>query len=296
MLNTEEDRKVNKYTFFFEQHPYSDIRKLINELFQTDKKEMFNFYLWYFDAQYLTKIADHKLKLANFLSRESSVISLPEDTKRIVFLLATYGNLNLNAVNTELSKELGSHFKIFEFYHVEGNNISWKVFAKRAFEIRQGYQNHFYLKVQDIVNDVLGYYKNSKQNDTKKLIEMVDLGEKILSEIGSDLLETPSSKPNVLEEIEQFYEESGRIKLDIDRLNEEYSYENIASFITMISFVCQTKLHLINKKVSLSNLSAAEKYLLNYFAKKEFDNLISAEELIREHKPLEPVKNNIVNQ
>ena len=235
------------------------------------------------------------MKLAQLLVMKSNVVALPEDDKRIVFLLAEYKNATLELINLKFSKEFGPAFKIFESYNYGGKEMSWEIFVKRAAEIKQGYKNHCFLSVQDIVDEALVYYKNYKQKDTNQIKAMVILAEEILAEIGKNLLESPIARPEICNKIELFFKSTGRLELDIDKIKEEHSFENLAKFITITRLVGEVQLYLISKKTSISNISAAENYLLNYYAKKVFDNFVSLEELKREHKYLELIDKKVVN-
>lgn len=288
-----DEQKIEKYTAFLEKNPYSKVRDYLDKLKIPESDEFMSFYSMVYEEQLLLTIERQKVALAQIISSSSKAEVLPEDRSRLIYLLANCAALDLTKTNQSFEKEFGPGFRINESYMVRGKRYGWQKLAIKAKEIKNGLYNCCYLASQDLLDNIIEYYKLFPVNDINRLIAIDALANEIITDLSNDSILTPiaeRAKP-LMNKIERFYSATNRLKIDIDKLKEEVDFDKIKEYILTIHMICSVRISLSNSGIQLDRIDEAEKLLLKYIGRTRFMNLLSVDELERFGKPLTLVKN-----
>ncbi|MFA4995879.1 MAG: hypothetical protein WC536_01900 [Patescibacteria group bacterium] len=272
--------RIKKYSFIMEEKTFAELQEYISSL---SKQEFYLIWSFIFGSEIFGEISSHKIKLTEFLAKENNVKIMSEDATRIVFTIAMYYKSGFNAINKALENEVGSLFQLSESYNSNGRIVTWQTIAKRAFEIRNGIQNHAYLLVKDSVKEVMSYYKIDNHKDAEAIEKLLSLSLEILKVfvLKKDFSFKDAESKDLFVKIEHFYSMTNHLKMDIESLKNEESYDKVLTYIVNMRNVFQAKLHLINQKMPLNDYTAAQNFIIKNMARKEMDRYLSLEEINR---------------
>lgn len=272
--------KIKKYSFIVEEKTFTELQEYISSL---PKQEFYLFWSFIYGSEIFGEISSHKIKLADFLAKENNVKILSEDATRIVLTVAMYYKSGFDAINKALENETGSVFQLSKSYNSKGRVIEWQTIAKRAYEIRNGIQNHAYLLVKDSVKEVMGYYKIDSHKNKEAIEKLLALSLEILKFFvyKKDLSFKDAEMEELFTKIEQFYSLTNHLKVNVESIKNEENYDKILTYAVNMRNVFQAKLYLIDHKISLNDFAAAQNFVMKNMAKKEMDRYLSLEEINR---------------
>jgi len=272
--------KIKKYALLLERSTFSQLQNRISSF---NKEEFEVFWALIYGSEIYGEMSSHKIKLADFLAKKNNVDMLSEDSTRIVFIVAMYYKQGLSAINKALESEVGASFQLAESYNSNNRTITWQTIAKRAYEIRNGIQNHAYLLIKDPVKEVMSYYKIDSNNNAETIEKLLALSLDILKVfvLKKDFSFSDAESKGLFTKIGQFYSMTNHLNLDIETLKDNRNYDKVLSYIVDMRNVFQAKLYLIKHNKPITDFVAAQNFVAKNMARKEMDRYISLEEIGR---------------
>lgn len=296
-MNTEE-QKIERNALFLERNSYEKVRIRLDELKKNNLYEFLLFYSMVYEGKLLITIERHKVSLARIIASSTTTEVLPEDRSRLIFLLASCATLELEKANQLFGKEFGPNFKIKDSYLAGKKRYGWQKLAVKAKEIRNGLYNYCYLVSQDLLNNIIEYFKLFQINDLNQLTAVDALALDIITDLKNTTVLTPASeqaKP-LMEKIEKFYSATNRLRIDIESLKEETDLGKIKEYVLTTHLICSTKIKLHSLKIPADDTTKAKELLFKHLGRVEFMDLLSVDELERFGKTLELINKKIINK
>lgn len=285
----DEFQLLNSFISIIEKNDFPEVEKYLESLgISSEKRNVIENSIY--GVELLSGITRHKVALSGILTDTANIQALAEDRTRIVFLLAKMVQSSLTAIQHAFSLEFGPDFKIYSEYKVGIKTKSLKELAIRALEIRNGYRNFDLLYVRSTVAEIMEFYKMFELSDPVVLDQLINLSDELLALLIVGDIETTNivSSPELKEKIIQFYKLTGRLDLDIQKLDDAPDYSDISRFVFMVKYVSIAKLWLVKNGYKVDDYSNARNVLLKYFAQK-FAMSYRSDELARQHVKLRPI-------
>lgn len=280
-MNNEQIALLRKFIYMLEHSDYTELCDYIDKLSEKDV----NFIgICVYGNEALAALVNHKIALADLLTKTTGVSALAEDRTRIVFLLAKYVGSTLKAVDYAFQSEFGLDFRIFESYVVKEKKYSWHDLATKAVGIRNGYRNYELLNARPVVQDIMSFYRLFDVQDKKVLEQCLSLANQILPKTAADPMAIPGNKnlDATLELIKTLFKITGHLDIEFEELGDRGDFDEINEQIFRIKFVTMARLELISKKIPLDDTKSVEHELLKLFAQR-FSLSYRGDELARKN-------------
>lgn len=281
------EEKTKEWTKLIEQHSFYEVKSYLENLKRVEIEYNLFFYMLLSDVL-LGEVFKQRVRLAMIVSAPLKVEVLPEDRGRVVYLLANCENSDLAKANQMFEKEFGPNFQLKRNYLVSSRNVSFEQLVKKAREIKRAIYNICYFQVQDIVNEILAYYKIFKVTDQDEILSILNIAQ----EIRDDLQKTPQISTYteegklILDKAKALYKATGRIKMEIDGLDSAEDFIEIQAYAFYMSFVCLARDAAVKKNIDSEDFEFARKFLTRVLGQTKFMSLQDTDELQRLHKPL----------
>lgn len=284
------EEKTKEWLKLLEQHSYNEVVLYLEDLKKRAEID-YNLFLYMVISDVLLGEAyKQRVRLALIVVAPLRVEVLPEDRGRIVYLLANCVNSGLDKANEMLAKEFGSSFKLQKSYLVSSRNISFDQISKKAKEIKRAIYNICYFQVQDMINEILAYYEIFKVTDQNELLSILNIAQ----EVRDDLEKTPQIGTHteagkvIINKVKELYRTTGRIKMEIDALDNAEDFMEIQEYAFYVCFVCLARDAAVKQNIAPNDLEFARRFLTRLLGQTKFMSLQGTDELQRMHKHLMP--------